>query len=214
MSGPEFYQTKMGRIFYEGTMPDLAKQLKRLNEILEENMADNHIPFVLTQAGQRFRSDEPNIANGPKAAQDSERAGGHRMPTCPHCQVALVNDGNDAPGFHHCPKCESSFMSVSVRCDGCGWKGLECELELKLEEVPDLAQRLDPGGEVPAGVCPECGALAYLERSDNKVLEHLDHVDRLEVAWYGTEGRPDSVTVECTKCGEVIHELFNAEFES
>jgi len=49
-----------------------------------------------------------------------------------------------------------------------------------------------------------------------KILAHLDHVDFLEVAWYrgkfarGTKRQlPASVTVECTKCGEVVAEVFN-----
>lgn len=47
-----------------------------------------------------------------------------------------------------------------------------------------------------------------------KILPHLDHVDMLEVATYRKnrdEDEPlDSVTVECTKCGEVVEELYNA----
>jgi len=35
MNGPRFFQTGMGRTFYEGTMPKLVKQLKRLNDNLE-----------------------------------------------------------------------------------------------------------------------------------------------------------------------------------
>ena len=31
----EFYQTRMGVRFYEHTMPELVKQLERLNELLE-----------------------------------------------------------------------------------------------------------------------------------------------------------------------------------
>ena len=31
----EFFQTRMGRQFYEGTMPEIAKQLARLNDLLE-----------------------------------------------------------------------------------------------------------------------------------------------------------------------------------
>lgn len=43
-------------------------------------------------------------------------------------------------------------------CDGCGapWHISH------LKESRDLAFRLDPGGEVPAGDCPDCGALCYL----------------------------------------------------
>jgi hypothetical protein len=39
-----------------------------------------------------------------------------------------------------------------------------------------------------------------------KVRPHLQHLNYLEVAWYGDH---DSVVVECTKCGEVVHELYN-----
>jgi hypothetical protein len=91
---------------------------------------------------------------------------------------------------------------------------MECELKEKLEDLPDLAEWLDVGGEVPAGRCPSCGALAYLERADNKVIPHLKHIGQLEVAYYGPINDISSVTVECTACGEVVQELFNADFES
>lgn len=35
MNEPQFFQTRMGQQFYERTMPELVKQLKRLNELLE-----------------------------------------------------------------------------------------------------------------------------------------------------------------------------------
>ena len=35
MSEPQFFQTRMGKQFYEATMPNLVKQLARLNELLE-----------------------------------------------------------------------------------------------------------------------------------------------------------------------------------
>lgn len=37
MPGPEFFQTRMGQVFYEGTMPALVRELKKLNENLERN---------------------------------------------------------------------------------------------------------------------------------------------------------------------------------
>ena len=36
MSEPKFFQTRMGHRFYEHTMPELVKQLERLNELLEQ----------------------------------------------------------------------------------------------------------------------------------------------------------------------------------
>jgi len=35
MSEPKFFQTRMGQRFYEHTMPELVRQLERLNEMLE-----------------------------------------------------------------------------------------------------------------------------------------------------------------------------------
>lgn len=34
---PEFFQTVMGRKFYEGTAPSIAKQLERIADALEES---------------------------------------------------------------------------------------------------------------------------------------------------------------------------------
>lgn len=39
MSGPEFFQTYMGQRFYETTMPQLVRQLERLNDNLERLVA-------------------------------------------------------------------------------------------------------------------------------------------------------------------------------
>ena len=36
MSGVEFWQSRMGHTFYEGTMPSLVRELKKLNENLEK----------------------------------------------------------------------------------------------------------------------------------------------------------------------------------
>lgn len=36
MGGLQFFQTVMGRAFYEGTMPTLVREIRRLNENLEE----------------------------------------------------------------------------------------------------------------------------------------------------------------------------------
>lgn len=42
------------------------------------------------------------------------------------------------------------------QCNNCGWKGVP---KIELLDIPDLAERLDEGGVVPSGECPECGAL-------------------------------------------------------
>jgi hypothetical protein len=48
------------------------------------------------------------------------------------------------------------------QCDNCGVVWLFCELQ----DMSDLTQRIDPGGEVPAGECPDdgCQALCYPEK--------------------------------------------------
>lgn len=46
---------------------------------------------------------------------------------------------------------------MKVICPNCGGKRLRCGLT----EIPDLLQRVEPGGIVPAGECAKCGALAY-----------------------------------------------------
>ena len=44
-------------------------------------------------------------------------------------------------------------------CGNCGWSGDAADLE----SVKDAEQRLAAGETVPAGECPECGSLAYLD---------------------------------------------------
>jgi hypothetical protein len=39
VSGPEFFQTSMGKRFYEHTMPELVRQVGRLAEALEGILA-------------------------------------------------------------------------------------------------------------------------------------------------------------------------------
>lgn len=46
-----------------------------------------------------------------------------------------------------------------VKCDNCEWTGEASSCHA----VVDAHERLEPGGEVPSGECPECGALCYLE---------------------------------------------------
>jgi len=43
-------------------------------------------------------------------------------------------------------------------CANCHWAG---EPSTAFPDIPDLCQRIEPGGEVPSGECPECGALCY-----------------------------------------------------
>ena len=61
-----------------------------------------------------------------------------------------------------------------MKCDNCGsiFDGEE-SLAHRFPEIPHLAERIEPGGIVPAGDCTECGALVYLEPKAVKLPEHL-----------------------------------------
>ena len=50
-------------------------------------------------------------------------------------------------------------MATKYQCDDCGHICGKKALKVKLVDIPDLNQRLNPGGEVPAGECPKCESL-------------------------------------------------------
>jgi hypothetical protein len=52
MTGPQFHETRMGRVFFEVTLPKLLEQLERLNGNLERLLAPHDLP-------ERRRSDAP-----------------------------------------------------------------------------------------------------------------------------------------------------------
>ncbi len=59
---------------------------------------------------------------------------------------------------------------AKVRCDNCDWEGETSDQGFTiLEGCINLAERLDPGGEVPAGDCPECRCFCYLADSQPSV---------------------------------------------
>ena len=49
-----------------------------------------------------------------------------------------------------------------VACQNCSWRGRLDQLGCQFEDIPDLKERIAPGEIVPAGECPQCGALAHL----------------------------------------------------
>ena len=52
---------------------------------------------------------------------------------------------------------------MELKCDNCATVfAVESELDHVFPDIPDLVNRLDPGGTVPSGECPHCGALIYL----------------------------------------------------
>lgn len=52
------------------------------------------------------------------------------------------------------------------RCDNC----LKLWPDSKLRPIAHLGERLEPGGTVPSGECPDCGALCYPVRRSTKRL--------------------------------------------
>ncbi len=58
---------------------------------------------------------------------------------------------------------------AQLACGNGDWKGAGDEAQ-EPTEIPDLLQRLTPGGEVPAGECPRCGALAYLQKGEGLIV--------------------------------------------
>lgn len=47
------------------------------------------------------------------------------------------------------------------KCGNCDKVWTANVLRYKFPAIKDLSQRVEPGGVVPAGECPECGALTY-----------------------------------------------------
>ena len=59
-------------------------------------------------------------------------------------------------------------------CDNCG----QTFAGKKLKQIKDLLQRVEPGGIVPSGECPECGALCYPEKETRRyVLQVVGDVE-------------------------------------
>jgi hypothetical protein len=52
---------------------------------------------------------------------------------------------------------EAGHLDVH-RCDNCQKVHLDFQIE---KDIKRLHERVDPGGEMPSGECPECGALCY-----------------------------------------------------
>ena len=49
-----------------------------------------------------------------------------------------------------------------VHCDDCDKDFSVRKMRVVFPDIPHLSERLDVGGEVPAGECPECGSLVYV----------------------------------------------------
>jgi hypothetical protein len=47
------------------------------------------------------------------------------------------------------------------RCDNCENEHGDEDLDETYPDIADLGQRTEPGGTIPSGTCPDCGALCY-----------------------------------------------------
>lgn len=56
----------------------------------------------------------------------------------------------------------ADLLKNNIKCDNCGARYASDDVRITLETVSGLEQRLTPGSVVPAGECPDCGALCYL----------------------------------------------------
>lgn len=75
-------------------------------------------------------------------------------------EAADALESKDREAQAHIPR---KGVVLLAECGDCGAICTVDDLAKSLFEVDDLPERLDVGGEVPAGEC-ECGALAYVVR--------------------------------------------------
>jgi hypothetical protein len=66
-----------------------------------------------------------------------------------------------------------------LKCDNCERTWQPRELQRVFPDIPDLTERIEPGGTVPAGECPACGALVYSVEESLLVTALRHAYDRL-----------------------------------
>ena len=59
MSDTPFHHTRMGHTFYEGTMPSLVRELRRLNDNIERMLA-------ITERDAKVEADAPPASASPE----------------------------------------------------------------------------------------------------------------------------------------------------
>lgn len=88
-----------------------------------------------------------------------------------------------------------SFVSANATatCDNCGWKGPVDAVE---QCVEDAQERIHAGEITPAGECPECSALAWLDVQESApqgvsadALEALNHAEAFIAGFEGDENQ-------------------------
>ena len=102
--------------------------------------------------------------------------------------------------------------SRGVYCDNCNWTGREASIGRDLMRMSRLWERLEPGGEVPAGECPKCAGCVYLDsmrdfrEAENEVRRWNSFIDALEalVLAHAIAG----IDIEMPKYIEGLHNVF------
>lgn len=62
MSDTPFHQTRMGHTFYEGTMPSLVRELRRLNDNIERILG-------ITEGDAKVEAEAPPVGAAPEACR-------------------------------------------------------------------------------------------------------------------------------------------------
>lgn len=71
-------------------------------------------------------------------------------------------------GIHRFEVIEERDIEIKHQCDNCGEKLSDYRIGNRLwPHIPDLGERLDPGGVVPSGECPQCQGLCYPIKEDD-----------------------------------------------
>ena len=88
--------------------------------------------------------------------------------------TATVFDVTDESGHTvHVDLDENEDVEL-LMCGNCGKQWADYELEYPFPDIPGLLERIEPGGTVPAGECPACGALVYAKAEPVRVFVLLD----------------------------------------
>jgi hypothetical protein len=64
------------------------------------------------------------------------------------------------------PEEEDEEEDKEHRCDNCENEYTDEELDETYPDITDLGMRTEPGGTIPSGTCPSCGALCFLMKED------------------------------------------------
>ena len=63
MSEPKFFQTRMGQRFYEHTVPELVRQIAKLNELLERLVAAGSSAHDIVNAPEHNSTNDSHDQN-------------------------------------------------------------------------------------------------------------------------------------------------------